>query len=125
MAHKPLPAADRPEQIGVGIALVGGQARPCSGLRPDSRATGTRFSATVTPWASLSESSSGFVIGEMTGAVYHSLGTPRVVVAGRARLGSILAGDLHDIPANKHFYAGGGASINANVSMHYALFTGT
>ena len=78
---------------------------------PLDATTGTRFSATVTPWASLSESSSGFVVGEMTGAVYQSLGTPRVVVAARARLGSILAGELRDIPANKRFYAGGGASI--------------
>lgn len=87
------------------------------GLTRDSRdtpldaTTGTLFSARATPWASLSESSSGFVVAELSGAVYQKLGSPRIVAAARARIGSILAGDLRDVPANKRFYAGGGSSI--------------
>jgi translocation and assembly module TamA len=78
---------------------------------PLDATSGTRFSATLTPWGSVSESSSGFVVGELAGSVYQTLGTPRVVAAARARLGGILAGGLRDIPANKRFYAGGGSSI--------------
>jgi translocation and assembly module TamA len=78
---------------------------------PLDATSGTRFSATLTPWASVSESSSGFVVGELVGSLYQTLGTPRVVAAARARLGGILAGGLRDIPANKRFYAGGGSSI--------------
>lgn len=87
------------------------------GLARDSRdtpldaTTGTLISARATPWASLSESSSGFVVGELSGAAYQKLGTPRIVAAARARIGSILASDLQDVPANKRFYAGGGSSI--------------
>jgi translocation and assembly module TamA len=73
--------------------------------------SGTQFTAIVTPWASVSESSSGFVVGELSGSVYQTLGTPRVVAAARARLGGIVAGGLRDIPANKRFYTGGGSSI--------------
>ncbi len=95
------------------FALVGAPI----GLTRDSRdapldaTTGTLFTARVTPWASLSESSSGFVVGELSGAMYRKLGTPRIIAAARARIGSILASDLGDVPANKRFYAGGGSSI--------------
>jgi translocation and assembly module TamA len=78
---------------------------------PLDATTGTRFTATTTPWASLSESSSGFVVGEVSAAAYQMLGTPRAVAAARVRFGSILADDLRDVPANKRFYAGGGSSI--------------
>lgn len=95
------------------FALIGAPV----GLTRDSRdtpldaTTGTLFAARVTPWASLSESSSGFVVGELSGAAYQKLGSPRVIAAARARIGSILAADLRDVPANKRFYAGGGSSI--------------
>lgn len=87
------------------------------GLTRDTRdspldaSTGTLLSVRATPWASLSEASSGFVVGEVSGAVYQQLGTPRLVAAARGRIGSILAADLGDVPANKRFYAGGGSSI--------------
>lgn len=78
---------------------------------PLDASSGTRFSAAVTPWASVSESSSGFLVGELAGSVYQTLGTPRIVAAARARFGGIVADGLSDIPANKRFYAGGGSSI--------------
>ncbi len=78
---------------------------------PIDATTGTRFTATTTPWASFSESSSGFLVGEVAGAAYQKLWTRRIVAAARARLGSILASDLRDVPASKRFFAGGGSSI--------------
>lgn len=92
--------------LGVPIGFV----RDTRNSRLDAT-SGTQFSATVTPWASFSESSSGFIVGEVAGSVYQPLGTPRIVAAARARIGSIVAQTLRDVPANKRFYAGGGSSV--------------
>jgi translocation and assembly module TamA len=78
---------------------------------PLDATSGTRVSAAVTPWVSISGNSSGFVVGELVGSVYQTIGTPRVVGAARARFGAIIGGGLNDIPANKRFFAGGGSSI--------------
>jgi translocation and assembly module TamA len=49
---------------------------------------------------------------EVEGAAYYPVDTERrFVLAGRARVGSIVGADLADIPANRRFYAGGGGSI--------------
>jgi translocation and assembly module TamA len=79
---------------------------------------GSLISATITPWANVSDSSSGFVVGEVSGAIYQVLGTPRIVGAARARIGGIIAGGLRDIPVNKRFFAGGGSSIRGYEFRH-------
>lgn len=53
-----------------------------------------------------------FYITELSGSTYWALDRRRrYLIAGRFKLGSILGEDLATIPANKRFYAGGGASV--------------
>jgi len=51
------------------------------------------------------------LISELAGSVYYGLADDRVVLAGRAMVGSIVGAPLNDIPANRLYFAGGGGSI--------------
>jgi translocation and assembly module TamA len=73
---------------------------------------GTRLRLETTPYAGWFDKTVGFVVNEMTGSAYLPLDEARrFVLAGRARVGSIVGQSRADIPANKRFYAGGGDSI--------------
>lgn len=46
------------------------------------------------------------------GATYYGLdATDRIVLAGRAAIGSILGASLEEVPADRRFYSGGGGSV--------------
>ncbi|WP_378949823.1 autotransporter assembly complex family protein [Mesorhizobium sp. ANAO-SY3R2] len=56
--------------------------------------------------------SNAFVKLKGEGATYYGLGANnRIVLAGRAALGSILGASLEEVPADRRFYAGGGGSV--------------
>lgn len=52
-----------------------------------------------------------FTIDGRGSTYYDILDDGRYVLAGRARLGSILSGDVSDIPAPRRLYSGGGGSV--------------
>jgi translocation and assembly module TamA len=51
------------------------------------------------------------LISEIDGSVYFGLAGDRLVLAGRAAVGSIVGAPRDEIPANRLFFAGGGGSI--------------
>ncbi|SDG52451.1 autotransporter secretion outer membrane protein TamA [Limimonas halophila] len=73
---------------------------------------GSRISLTTQPVVTAVDETQAFLRNEAMGAVYRSvLGDDRLVLAGRARFGSIVAGETDDIPPSKRFFAGGGGSV--------------
>jgi translocation and assembly module TamA len=73
---------------------------------------GTRLETIVTPYIATGDDSFPFVVTAVGGSIYHALtDSNRAVVAGRARVGSILGASRAEVPASKRFYAGGGGSI--------------
>jgi translocation and assembly module TamA len=73
---------------------------------------GTRLDMGVTPYMATGDDTFPFFVTAVGGSVYHSVvESDRVVLAGRARVGSILGASRAQIPATKRFYAGGGGSI--------------
>jgi translocation and assembly module TamA len=84
------------------------------GLRLDTTdypldpARGARLALETTPFFG----DRGFVRTSLAGATYYDLFDDRgLVLAARARLGSILGAELLDVPGDKRFYAGGGGSV--------------
>lgn len=75
--------------------------------------SGFRFDLLLTPSFGQSNNQPiAFQTSELEGAAYYPVDAERrFVLAGRARVGSIVGADLADIPANRRFYAGGGGSI--------------
>ncbi|WP_157879114.1 autotransporter assembly complex protein TamA [Pararhodospirillum photometricum] len=74
--------------------------------------TGTRAALGLTPLAGLvSETTTAFLVADLTGSVYQAIWEDRVVLAGRARLSSLLGADLGHVPPNRRLYAGGGGSV--------------
>jgi translocation and assembly module TamA len=75
--------------------------------------SGFRFDLLLTPSFGQSNNQPiAFHATEVEGAAYYPVDTERrFVLAGRARVGSIVGAELADIPANRRFYAGGGGSI--------------
>jgi translocation and assembly module TamA len=73
---------------------------------------GTRLETKLTPYLATGDDDFLFLVTELGGSAYLSLHeSDRVILAGRARVGSILGESRADIPATKRFYAGGGGSI--------------
>ncbi len=73
---------------------------------------GSRLTFSVAPYGSTIDETGVFVINEIQASAYYApFDSDRVVLAGRARVGSIAGDDSENIPANKRFYAGGGGSI--------------
>lgn len=73
---------------------------------------GVRFTAAVTPFTGVGDSALFFTKGSLAGSTYYAIDEEaRYVLAGRARVGSIVGEDTEDVPANKRFFAGGGGSI--------------
>jgi translocation and assembly module TamA len=78
-------------------------------LNPTS---GTRASATVTPYTSVTGRSLTFASSRFSGSAYRKLGAgDRFVLAGFGALGSIVGESRDDLPADKRLYAGGGGSL--------------
>lgn len=94
--------------------LIGGLA----GLRRDTTdnlfdpTRGTRLLYSLRPYIGEQSGILQFLVNDVTGSAYWSLDDrSRYVAAARLRLGSITGAGLLRLPADKRFYAGGGASI--------------
>lgn len=96
------------------FALVGLEGR---GIRDSSNdrldpTSGSRTTLTMRPWYGFGDSGVTFVKGIASVTSYDAIDDDeRYVLAGRARIGSIVGESTAALPANKRFYAGGGASI--------------
>ena len=66
----------------------------------------------ATPYLSTVDVTEVFLVTELAGSSYLSLDADdRWVLAGRARIGSIIGSQTDRLPASKRFYAGGGGSV--------------
>lgn len=73
---------------------------------------GARLQVSTTPYASTLDTTGFFMVNEVNASTYYKVtDSPRLVLAGRMRAGSIFGSSRADIPATKRFYAGGGGSI--------------
>jgi translocation and assembly module TamA len=73
---------------------------------------GSRLELSLAPYQDIAESGENFVSSAVTGSRYLQIdGDGDFVLAGRARIGSILGAERSAIPAGKRFYAGGGGSV--------------
>ncbi len=72
--------------------------------------TGFRLSGRVSPEASLQGSVFGYTRTQLDASIYRPL-SPRVVLAARTRLGTILGAPRDAVAPSRRFYAGGGASV--------------
>lgn len=71
---------------------------------------GFRLSGRFSPEASLQSGAFGYSRAQIDGSVYQPV-AGNVVVAGRARLGTIFGADRDRIAPSRRFYAGGGGSV--------------
>ncbi len=71
---------------------------------------GFRLSAQVSPEASLGSGTLFYGRGLVEGTGYYPVGD-NIVIAGRARVGSIFGADRADIAPSRRYYAGGGGSV--------------
>ena len=74
---------------------------------------GLRARVDLTPFAGTVDSEfTNFLLIDTRGSTYWDiLDNDRYVLAARARLGSIIASDLSDVPKNRRLYSGGGGSV--------------
>ena len=75
---------------------------------------GWRFRADVTPFVGITDGDSSplfWRIDTRTSRYYALDSEDRYVLAGRARLASILAQDISDVPSGRRLYSGGGGSV--------------
>ena len=101
---------DETENVGLfGLPLTGVRDDTDDPLNPSR---GTRLNLSATPYIGTAESSQLFVSSVAGGSAYYAVDSEaRYILAGRARLGSIVGESTKDLPANKRFYAGGGGSV--------------
>lgn len=71
---------------------------------------GFRAQALVQPEAALSDSFRPYARGQLDGSAYYPL-SDGLVIAGRARIGSVLGIDRFDLAPSRRFYGGGGGSV--------------
>lgn len=71
---------------------------------------GFRLSGRVSPEGSLQGGFNGYIRAQIDGSAYLPVGD-KVVLAGRARLGSISGTGLDNIAPSRRYYAGGGGSV--------------
>ena len=85
--------------------------RDTSNDRLDPNA-GTRTRLALLPYYGFGENEVSFLTGTAAWSGYHAVDEEeRFTLAGRLRFGSIVGESTTALPANKRFYAGGGASI--------------
>ena len=71
---------------------------------------GFRLSGRLSPEASLQSGTFGYVRAQIDGSFYQPV-SGRVVIAGRARLGTIFGAGRDQIAPSRRFYSGGGGSV--------------
>ena len=71
---------------------------------------GFRLSGRFSPELSLQGAAFGYTRVQLDGSAYQAV-TPRVVAAGRVRVGTILGAPRDQVAPSRRFYAGGGASV--------------
>jgi translocation and assembly module TamA len=90
---------------------------PLTAVRDDTNdaldpTEGTRLQLSLTPTTGVGDESLLFLTAIAGGSAYYAIDEEeRFVLAGRARVGTILAEDTDALPASRRFYAGGGGSI--------------
>lgn len=73
---------------------------------------GTRLDLLMTPYGVTGSEAFPFFKSEVGGSAYYAVDEDKdIILAGRAKVGSIVGASTEDLPANKRFYAGGGGSI--------------
>jgi translocation and assembly module TamA len=74
---------------------------------------GARFRLDLTPYAgTFDDEFAGFLVADATGSAYYDItGAKRYILAGRARLGSILTEEVEKVPQPRRLYSGGGGSV--------------
>ncbi len=73
---------------------------------------GVHVETALAPWTSFGERSSQFLVADIVGSTYWTpFESDRLVLAARARLGSLFFENASQVPASKRFYAGGGGSV--------------
>lgn len=73
---------------------------------------GTRLQLSLTPTTGVGDEDLLFLTAIAGGSAYYAIDEEeRFVLAGRARVGTILGEDAEALPASRRFYAGGGGSI--------------
>ncbi|MEO1001087.1 MAG: BamA/TamA family outer membrane protein, partial [Pseudomonadota bacterium] len=74
---------------------------------------GGRARIGVTPFAGVGGGETPiFLVLDAQGSAYYDLtGEGRYILAGRGRLGSILSGELEDVPSTRRLFSGGGGSV--------------
>jgi translocation and assembly module TamA len=73
---------------------------------------GTRLQLSLTPTTGVGDENLLFLTAIAGGSAYYAIDEDeRFVLAGRARVGTILGEDTDALPASRRFYAGGGGSI--------------
>ncbi len=94
--------------------LAGARTRLAYDSRDDplDPSKGLNGSVGLSPFTSVALTSTSFAIGEATLAGYQGIfENDRVVLAARARIGSIFGSSRSKVPASQRFYAGGGGSV--------------
>lgn len=71
---------------------------------------GFRLGGRLSPELSFQDKTFGYAKVQVDGSVYQSMGE-KLVVAARARFGTILGSTVEQIAPSRRFYAGGGASV--------------
>lgn len=72
--------------------------------------TGFRLSGRLSPELSFQNGTFGYARAQVDGSIYQPVGD-RVVLASRARLGTILGAQVSAIAPSRRYYAGGGGSV--------------
>ena len=79
---------------------------------PLDPASGTRLQLSLTPYTGVGSESLLFLTAIAGGSAYYAIDEEeRFILAGRARIGTILGEKTEILPASQRFYAGGGGSI--------------
>ena len=71
---------------------------------------GFRLGGRISPELSFQDTTFGYARVQLDGSIYQPMGE-KLVVAARARFGSILGSTVEQIAPSRRFYAGGGASV--------------
>jgi translocation and assembly module TamA len=80
--------------------------------RPLDPTRGVRVLASIAPYLGFQDAPDVFGIGRVQASTYHALDEEaRTVLAGRIAAGSIVGGDITEIPASRRFFVGGGGSV--------------
>ena len=112
---------DEKQLIGGQLVAVERQLATVTGLaaltldrsdNPLDPTTGWKVDGRIEPTLSAGDGTSAYVRATAQGAAYLPLDEKgRTVIAGRLRLGSILGGNIPDVPGPRRFFAGGGGSV--------------